>query len=236
MTSEMIFFLDIETAQSPQYFSQLPEDGKYAFRKKFRAEIEELQNDLPIEGIEEIVWKKNAALYAEYNVIVCLSLGFIHEGKLRIKTLHGKEKDIIIQFAEHCKRFDFLCAHNGMEFDFPILTRKYFMHRVKPPRLLDNFGKKPWDMALLDTSVIWKASSYKSYTSLVQIAYALGLPTPKDEMAGHEVPEAFYQGRVLDICTYCEKDVVTLANIFRILRSEPVFEPTNVEYINYTPA
>jgi predicted PolB exonuclease-like 3'-5' exonuclease len=231
MTPEMILFLDIETAQSPQNFYDLPEDGKYAFRKRFKEQIDDESTETA-----QHVWQSNAPLYAEYAIIVCISLGYVHEGKLRIRTLSGTEKEMLEELAMVCGHFDFLCGHNSMEFDFAFITRKFFMHRITPPKILNNFGKKPWEMALLDTCNIWKASSYKYYASLAQIAFALGLPTPKDDMQGHEVPQAYYKGRLPEIITYCEKDVVTLVNIFRIMRNDKVFEPSQIEHINYQPA
>ncbi len=227
----MILFLDIETTQSPENFNQLSADGQYAFKKRFRKEIEDADMFEP----EHELYRKNGALFAEYGKIVCLSMGYIIKDQLRIKTLSGTEKEILNHFAVISNSFDFLCAHNGMEFDFAFLTRKFFIHRITPPRLLNNFGKKPWDMALIDTGNIWKASGVKYYASLAQIAFALGVPSPKDAMEGHEVPKAYYDNRLDEIITYCEKDIVALVNIFRIMRNESAFEESQIEYINYHP-
>jgi 3'-5' exonuclease len=239
MTTEMILFLDIETTRHPQSYYDLPEDGKEAFCKRFRKEIAELQINVEdpvfLRTIENSLYNDNAAFYAEYGRVVCISIGFINHGKLHIKSFYGKEEDILIQFAELANKFDFLCAHNGLEFDFAFLTRKYFMHRLPPPRLLNNFGKKPWEMALLDTLNIWRASSTRYTVSLIQLAYALGLPSPKQDMQGADVPDAFYNGKLADIIAYCEGDVITLVNVWRVLRGEPTFISEQVLFINHQP-
>jgi len=53
------------------------------------------------------------------------------------------------------------------------------------------------------------------------MAHIFGVPTPKDDIDGSMVAEIYYQEKDLQrIVEYCEKDVLTLANVFRKMRQE----------------
>ena len=68
---------------------------------------------------------------------------------------------------------------------------------------------------------LWRFGDYKHYTSLKLMAHILGIPSPKDDIDGSQVASVFYQEKNLErIITYCEKDVVTVAQVFLKLRSE----------------
>jgi hypothetical protein len=47
----------------------------------------------------------------------------------------------------------------------------------------------------------------------------LGVPSPKDDIDGSEVANVFYKDKDIDrIATYCEKDVIAVAQIILKLR------------------
>jgi hypothetical protein len=47
----------------------------------------------------------------------------------------------------------------------------------------------------------------------------LGVPSPKDDIDGSEVAKVFYKDNDIDrIATYCEKDVIAVAQIILKLR------------------
>ena len=53
------------------------------------------------------------------------------------------------------------------------------------------------------------------------MAHIFGVPTPKDDIDGSMVAEIYYKEKDLQrIVEYCEKDVLTLANVFRKMRQE----------------
>ena len=73
----------------------------------------------------------------------------------------------------------------------------------------------------MDTMELWKFGDWKSFISLELMAYIFGVPTPKDDIDGSMVAEIYYQEKDLQrIVEYCEKDVLTLANVFRKMRQE----------------
>ena len=114
-----------------------------------------------------------------------------------------------------------LCAHNGKEFDFPYISRRLLIHNLPLPAKLDLFGKKPWEVPHLDTLELWKFGDYKHYTSLKLLTNVLGIVSPKDDIGGSQVRDVFYIDLgIARIVTYCEKDVVAIAQVILKLRQE----------------
>jgi hypothetical protein len=106
------------------------------------------------------------------------------------------------------------------------------IHRIPLPDKLDLFGKKPWEVAHLDTMELWKFGDYKHYTSLKLLACILGIPSPKEDMDGSMVREVYYKDNNLDrIISYCELDVVTLAQVFLRLRNDPLLEEDEIKNV-----
>ena len=95
------------------------------------------------------------------------------------------------------------------------------INSIDIPFKLNLFGKKPWEVAHLDTLELWKFGDYKTFTSLKLMAHVLGIPSPKDDIDGSEVRNVYYEEKDIDrIVTYCEKDTITVAQIILRLRNE----------------
>jgi len=43
-----------------------------------------------------------------------------------------------------------------VKFDFPFIARRMIVHQIVLPEKLNLFGKKPWEVAHLDTLELWK--------------------------------------------------------------------------------
>ena len=55
------------------------------------------------------------------------------------------------------------------------------------------------------------------------MAHVLGIPSPKDDIDGSHVAGVYYKEKNLDrIVQYCEKDVITVAQVILKLRNEPL--------------
>jgi len=90
-------------------------------------------------------------------------------------------------------------------------------------------SKKPWETNLVDTMELWKFGDYKNYTSLHLLATVLGIETPKDDIDGSMVKDVYYKENDLPrIVTYCQKDVVTVANILMRFKNLPLLEKEQV--------
>jgi len=165
-----------------------------------------------------------AGIYAEFAKVICISLGYFHEVEgersFRLTSLSGHdEKGIFQSLTALLKKFfrerdALLCAHNGKEFDFPFLARRYIINRLKLPEVMDLAGKKPWEVQHLDTMDLWKFGDYKHYTSIDLLTYCLGIPSPKDDITGADVARVYYEEEDLPrITEYCEKDVISIAQV-----------------------
>ncbi|MBS1932999.1 MAG: 3'-5' exonuclease [Bacteroidetes bacterium] len=229
-----ILFLDIETV--PQYasFADVPD----AWKELWNHKASYLIKDKLTETSENIY--NRAGIYAEFGKIICISCGVISgtgkEKKLLLKSFYGDdEKMVLQQFSGMLLKWEngpakYLCAHNGKEFDFPYLCRRFIINEMPIPAILQLSGKKPWEITHIDTLELWKFGDYKSYTSLNLLAHALNIPTPKDDIDGSKVCEVYWQERQMQrIVTYCQKDVVTVAQVFLKLSGEPVIKEENMD-------
>jgi predicted PolB exonuclease-like 3'-5' exonuclease len=61
------------------------------------------------------------------------------------------------------------------------------------------------------------------------MAYVLGIPSPKDDIDGSQVATVYYEEQNLQrIISYCEKDVVTVAQVFLRLRKESLLREEEI--------
>ncbi|MBT8285532.1 MAG: 3'-5' exonuclease [Flavobacteriaceae bacterium] len=219
---ENILFLDIETVPEVSEFEQLDESKQKLWDHKSQYKR--------AEGVTAEEFYENAGIWAEFGKIICISVGYFHlKGdlrKFRVTTYHGEEEKLLKEFRAllegHFKPTKYLlCAHNGKEFDFPYIARRMIIHGISLPEKLNHFGKKPWEVPHLDTMELWKFGDFKHYTSLKLMANVLGIPSPKEDIDGSMVREVYYKDKDLDrIILYCERDVITVAQVFLRLRNE----------------
>ncbi|MBN2273859.1 MAG: 3'-5' exonuclease [Bacteroidales bacterium] len=231
---ENILFLDIETV--PQYSSpkELPEPYKKLWGKKssyFRKEDE---------TADDLYWR--AGIYAEFGKIICIStgmLGFRNQTPcFRVISFSGDhEENILTDFktllnkVAH-RRSVSLCAHNGREFDFPYIARRMLVNGIELPEILDVWGKRPWEIHHLDTMDLWKFGDHKHYTSLELLAALFNIPSPKTDLEGYQVAEVYYKEKDLHrIVEYCQRDVITIAQLVRRFMGDPLLLEENIEIV-----
>lgn len=209
-----VFVIDIETVPQYQHFEDLPPTLQELWENKTRHQRKEEQS--PSEFYER------AGILAEFGKIICISIGFFHQvdglQHFRLNSFYGNDElEILKNFATLLKKQpkdQLLCAHNGKEFDFPYLCRRMLINGIAIPTQLQVAGKKPWEINHLDTMELWKFGDYKNYTSLNLLATVLNIATPKDDIDGSMVKKVYYEEKNLErIVTYCQKDVITTAQI-----------------------
>jgi hypothetical protein len=212
--------------------------------------MQELWNkkmEIPVrneERLPEELWERGG-LYAEFGRIICISAGIFsgleEPRRFRIKSFAGdNETGILTRFTDMLGKFRqgrevLLCAHNGKDFDFPFMARRLTIDSLPVPEILQVAGKKPWEVKFLDTMELWKFGAYRHYASLALIAEVLDIPNPKDDIDGSQVGRVYYEdGDIERIIRYCEKDVLTVAQILLRLRGEALIPEENVEVIGNT--
>jgi 3'-5' exonuclease len=232
-------FIDIETVPQRRYYADLPDIFKKLWSKKAYSLDKGL--DLSDEGAVSMSYANKAGIFAEFAKIICISVAYITPNDtLRIKSLAGDEEvDILRDFASllisHYPDTNgyYLCGHNIKEFDIPFLCRRMVSHGVEMPNMLDIAGKKPWQTEhLIDTMDLWRFGDIKNYTSLELLASTLGVATPKDDIDGSMVAHTYYEENDLArIVTYCQKDVVTVANVMNKFTDQPLLTEDQIEII-----
>lgn len=228
-----ILFLDIETVPEVESFDSLSDEKKELFDLKTKYQRKEDQT--PEEFYEK------AGIWAEFGKIVCISVGYFTFKNdirtFRVTSFFGDEIKILKNFSNllnnHFGKVEHvLCGHNAKEFDFPFIARRMIIHSLAIPNKLNLFGKKPWEIPHLDTMELWKFGDYKHFTSLKLLANILSIPSPKDDIDGSQVGHVYYIEQDIDrIITYCEKDVITVAQIMLRLRREIILDESEIIHV-----
>lgn len=242
MNFNNILFLDIETVSQAESYHHLSDEWKALWADK--AAKREVRNP-EIDTVESVY--PRAAIYAEFGKVICISCGYLagegEDRKLVLRSFfNADEKQLLEEFAECIRKWEknklgqadpqkSLCAHNGKEFDFPYLCRRMIVNGVALPEALKISGKKPWELKhLFDTMEMWKFGDSKNFTSLKLLAAVFGIPSPKDDIDGSMIYSVYYEEKNIDrIVEYCQKDVLTLAQVFLSFYCEPLIKPSHIE-------
>ncbi len=225
-----ILFLDIETVPQEENYEQLSENMQTLYAQK-TAYLRKEQ--------EAASFYEKAGIWAEFGKVVCISIAYFkkhlkEERELKVVSYYGEEKSILHAFsifinAHFSKKNQVLCAHNGKEFDFPYLARRMIIKGLTIPEKLCLFGKKPWEIAHLDTLDLWKFGDYKHYTSLHLLSSILGVTNVKEELSGKDVYATYYQEKDLDkIVRYCESDTIAVVQILLRYYQEPLLSSEEI--------
>jgi len=237
-----IMFLDIETVPQQADISEISEDLAHLWEEKYHLIQKRMPEKYTDETTAAEAFANSAGIYAEFGKIVCISVGFIHfkglEMHFRTKSFAGDdEKKLLTDFAQLLAKFctsreHTLCGHNIKEFDIPYICRRILINGISLPSILQISGKKPWEIAFIDTLELWKFGDYKNYTSLKLLTAVFGIPTPKDDIDGSQVAGVYYKEKNIErIATYCQKDVVATAQVFLRMQNIQGFETGNIEFL-----
>ena len=223
---QSLLFLDIETVPLFASFAELTEEEQVLFAEKTQYQRKD--------EIEAKDFYDRAGIWAEFGKVICISVGyFVFKNDIRqfrTTSFVGDEDKILKDFSNLLNHHFgspaiLLCGHNAKEFDIPFIARRMIIHQLKIPDKLNVMGKKPWEIPHLDTLELWKFGDYKHFTSLKFLTHILGIPSPKDDINGSQVAEVYYVENDIDrIVTYCEKDVIAVAQIILRLKNEKLLE------------
>ena len=231
---ENILFLDIETVPETEFYKDLTAEKQELFALK--TQYQRKEEFTPEEFYER------AGIWAEFGKIVCISVGYFinfksKDRKFRVTSFYDDEVKILQDFKNLLdnhfnKPQHVLCAHNGKEFDFPFIARRMIIHQIELPEKLNLFGKKPWEIAHLDTMELWKFGDYKHFTSLKLLTSILNIPSPKDDINGSEVGTVYYKEKNIPrIVTYCEKDTIAIAQLLLRFNNIPLIKELNIVHV-----
>jgi len=234
---ENLFLIDIESVSVSKNFDGLSNEWKDLWSEK-------IKKALPENITAEEYYPLRAGIMAEFAKVVCISFGYFRTEnaglQLRVKSFYSdNEKEILENFIKTLYQLHAinnkwcLTGHNIKEFDVPFLCRRMLINGLTIPPFMDFQNMKPWENPVTDTLHLWRFGDYKHYTSLKLLAAALGIPSSKDDIDGSMVGQVYWEEKNLErIATYCQKDVITVANIMLRLKNLPILNETQVVFVS----
>jgi uncharacterized protein YprB with RNaseH-like and TPR domain len=218
LKQEDLIFFDIETAplvKELEVGSPLYDSWAYKVNKDGEATEQHIVES----------YSKEAGLYPEFAKVVSIVVGKIVDNKIVLGTLdYPEERAILEAFNSMIERNvkSKLAGFVNIGFDSPFVFKRMLINGIRPHDKLDSSGLKPWELEEIDLGILWKGTSFNR-ASLINIATAFGLPSPKDDISGADVGRVYWdEGAegLKRISKYCRKDVVTTINIFKKMRLE----------------
>lgn len=235
MPLENFLIIDIETVSAKQHYTSLSVEWQQLWEDK-------VIRTLPEDTTADQYYPQRAGVMAEFSKVVCISLGYFkrenNNYQFRVKSIFNHiEKELLQNFITTINQLEAVnhhwsfTGHNIKEFDIPFLCRRLLINGIAIPTNLDFQNMKPWETNMIDTFQYWRFGDYKNYTSLKLLAAALNVPSPKDDIDGSMVGRVYWEEKNLErIAIYCQKDIVTVANIILRFKSLPLLETEQVVF------
>lgn len=212
-------FFDIECIAQYESLDLAPQDVQQAWRRT----AENRYPDIP----EHEAYLKYAPLYAEFGMIACI-VGMTTSNIQSSLSIGNEYQDRFNQEAKILGTFKKaldahahkLIGHRIKAFDIPYLVTRMAAYNLAPSNSLKTYGTKPWELNhILDTYEVWKGGLYVSphSASLENVCRLLGVQSPKADLHGSEVSQAYHTSkgqRIEEIVKYCERDVTASKRVY----------------------
>jgi len=216
-TKESLLYFDCEWTPVSETFMNLKLDFP-KIAEIFEHQVQKWENQRKVDGLSKFGtlhdwWEEKAHFYPEYCKMICVSYGYFNKGQFTLQSVYGEdEKKILTKIAEVFDKVNTaglsLCGYSIKRFDMPWLAKRMMANDIKPPSNLAMYGKKPWEVDVFDLPEVWgQGNMQESYTPFEVACVALGIESSKDDLSGPKVKEAYWNGELDRIKTYCEKDV-----------------------------
>jgi 3'-5' exonuclease len=216
-TKEKIFVFDCEWTPVSQTYHNLQREFP-ELAEVFQHQVDKWEHQRMVDGNKkfgtlEDWWEEKAHFYPEFCKMICVSYGYFAKEAFVIQSVWGEdEKKILTKIQEVFDKVNkagyVLAGYSIKRFDMPWLAKRMMVNGLQPPPNLSVYGKKPWEVEVFDIQEAWgQGNMQESYTPLEISCVAMGIPSPKDDLSGSKVKEAYWNGEILRIKEYCEKDV-----------------------------
>jgi 3'-5' exonuclease len=193
--SMKIFFFDIETVPTER---ALRDNGL-------------LDSQIKLDEAEVI---KKLSLSAATAKIFCIAYAIEPPPDSPVNVLEGDERAILQNFWKLAVDADLFVGHNLIDFDLRFVYQRSIIHQIKPSRDLSlaRFRNNP----IYDTMQEWSQWG-REHISLDSLSKALGVPSPKENLDGSRVYPYYRDGKLAEICAYCQRDVESVREVYRWL-------------------
>ncbi|HQV32322.1 MAG TPA: hypothetical protein PKV71_10620, partial [Calditrichia bacterium] len=115
-----------------------------AVQKKINEKIEGRRERQP-----DFDYPYYASTHGDFGKIVCISMGYLHGDRIKLKSLYGHDEfRILEEFNKVCASIKGIFIHyNGLGFDVPFILQRMAHHNIRPanPRFtnLRRFSSDP---------------------------------------------------------------------------------------------
>jgi DNA polymerase elongation subunit (family B) len=151
--------------------------------------------------------------------VICIGLMIDDGVRLTERAIvHEDEFKVLTEFWATIQPTDVLVGHNALEFDFPILRQRSWIHGVRPSRSVDL--RRYYTADVKDTMCIWTNWGFKKGVTLDALATALGV----GQKTGHgvDVPDWWAVRDLRSIGEYCLQDCWLTYQVFcKLTYQEP---------------
>ena len=231
-------FIDIETVALADSLANLPNIlGENALDHwANKAKYERQNNPDLAEANDAEIFDKWGTIYPEFGKVVVITVGQVKfengQPVPKVRSIWGHdEKEVLTEFMTMMQKIFAansnaqIVGHNIKRFDLPFILKRSIVNGIQIPSKLHLQKLKPWESCLLDTTEIWKFGNFSGGASLGLICDLLKIPTPKENMKGDQVNEAYWkEDRLEEIKNYCEYDVVATMNLMLKFAQLPIIE------------
>jgi len=203
------------------------ERWKYLSKTKFECEVVDVKPNTkdglitnPAEKqqlFQNRVYEENAVNYHEFCRIVAISYASLYSENGQVKRDFKKivnldESLVIATFmdvlyqlssdgiASTPQFFPSLCGHNIIEYDIPLLIKRFLLINGKseqkkqlPYLLKRSLTLKPWDADIVDTVNVWKFNSHNNNVPLMVMSDFLGLKKTVDVLTNSELSRYYWE-------------------------------------------
>jgi hypothetical protein len=162
--------------------------------------------------LDEAEMIKKLSLSAISARILCLAYAIEPPEDSPVEVIHGEETEIIEDFWRLAGATDLFVGHNILDFDLRFIYQRSIIHRIKPSRQIPfaRYQSAP----VYDTMHEWTRWG-RDAISLDFLSRALAIESPKQILDGSKVYPYYCEGKMAEICEYCQRDVETVRRVYR---------------------
>lgn len=217
----MNLYLDIETipTQNPAHIEYLRGKLKPPGNIKKEESIAAWWEEKSEEALDELYRK--TALNGAFGEIICICFA-ADNGKVQklYRTLEEPERDLLITFYEYMEELvvnprkptPVYVGNRVGAFDLKFLHQRSIVHGVEPN--IDLLATAAdWHGCIYDLSFQWNGRN--GFVSLDELATALNIKSPKENMDGSMVWDYVKEGRIKEVADYCAEDVRASRKIYK---------------------
>ena len=204
-------FIDIETlpVQCPDFRAKIVAGAKPPANYSKPETIAKWRED----NADEIVAKTALDPAAGHICSIGYAIGDQDVANMTAQTIDA-EAAIIRTFFDALPQIGMtrFIGHYITGFDLRFIMCRAIVLGVKVPALWPR-DPKPWDQNVFDTMTAWAGA--RGTIGLERLCEALGIESPKGDMAGNQVAAAWAAGEFDRIADYNRRDVAAVREVFR---------------------